>query len=380
MNLPHFAPRMLALALLATGVPGITLAFNPAPAPTPAPAPAPAPSPTPTPAPQPTPIPPSTACLAAPIGFAAQVDGTTGGAGGSVVTVRTGNELANALANHQSAWRRNSAHRTVIRINGTINAGNSPVNRFDIKDTANLSLIGVGTRGVLDGRGIMIRGASNIIIRNLTIRHVRDGSGDGIDLDGSRPVRNVWIDHNTFYNRLDVDKNYYDGLVDGKNDVSLVTLSYNVFRDSWKTSLWGHSDSSNYDRRVTFAYNQFSNVNSRTPLLRFGQTHIYNNYFNRILDSGINTRMGNRVRIENNVFENSRNPIVSCYSPQRGFWDARNNQFNNVNWQGGGDCLVAGPGAGSAVSYNPPYRYSMLSTGAVKAHVTANAGVGRCSL
>ena len=294
--------------------------------------------------------------------------------------MRTGRELSTALANHEAAWRRDNRQRTLIRIDGTINASNSSVSRFDIKDTANLSLIGAGTRGVLDGRGIMIRGSNNIVIRNLTIRYVRDGSGDGIELDGSRPVRNVWIDHNTFYNRLDVDKDYYDGLVDGKADVSLVTLSYNVFRDSWKTSLWGHSDSSNNDRRVTFAFNQFSNVNSRTPLLRFGQTHIYNNSFNRILDSGINTRMGNRVRIENNVFENSRNPILSCYSSQIGFWDTRNNQFSNVNWQAGGDCLLAGPQDNTALSYTPPYSYSLMPTTQVKAHVQANAGAGHCDL
>jgi pectate lyase len=355
-------PLAFCIALL-LGLPSAALATNPAPTPAP------------------TPPPPTTsACLGSPIGFAAQGGGTTGGAGGTVVTVRTGAQLATAIANHEAAWKSNNRQRTVIRIDGTINASNSPVNRFDIKDTANLSLIGVGNRGLLDGRGIMVRGASNIIIRNLTIRYVRDGSGDGIELDGTRPIRNVWIDHNTFYNRLNVDKDFYDGLVDGKGDVSLVTLSYNQFRDSWKTSLWGHSDSSNNDRRVTFAFNHFDNVNSRTPLLRFGQTHIYNNYFNRILDSGVNTRMGNRVRLDNNVFENSRNPIMSCYSSQPGNWDARGNQFNNVTWQSGDGCRLAGPNVGSTVSYTPPYSYSLMPANQVKAHVTQNAGAGRCAL
>ena len=338
----------------------------------------PGPSPTP---PDPVPPPGDSACLSAPIGFAAQNGGTTGGAGGSVVTVRTGHELNSALAAHQSSWKSNNGHRTVIRIDGTINAGNSPVSRFDIKDTGNLSLIGSG-RGVLDGRGILIRGSSNIIVRNLTIRYVRDGSGDGIDIDGTRPVRNVWIDHNTFHNRLNVDKDYYDGLVDGKLDTSYVTLSYNIFRDSHKTSLWGHSDneSGSADRRITFAFNQFSNITSRAPLLRFGQTHIYNNYYNQVSDTGINTRMGNRVRIENNLFENSKNPIVSCYSRQLGFWDARNNQMNNVRWEGASDCAVANSGNTATITYNPPYSYQLLPVEQVKAHVTANAGAGRCAL
>lgn len=367
MNITPYRTRYLcSLALLFCLSPAHAL--NPSPSPTP-------------PDPAPDPEPGSNACLSSPIGFAAQNGGTTGGNGGAVVTVRTGQELANALARHESSWKGNNNHRTVIRIDGTINAGNSPVTRFDIKDTGNLSLIGSG-RGVLDGRGILIRGSHNIIVRNLTIRYVRDGSGDGIDIDGTRPVRNVWIDHNTFHNRLNVDKDYYDGLVDGKLDTSYVTLSYNVFRDSHKTSLWGHSDneSGNADRRITFAFNQFSNTTSRTPLLRFGQTHIYNNHFTQVSDTGINTRMGNRVRIENNVFENSKNPIVSCYSRQLGFWDARNNQMNNVRWQGSSDCALANSGNTATITYNPPYSYQLMPVEQVKAHVSAHAGAGRCPL
>lgn len=322
----------------------------------------------------------SSSCLSSPMGFASLGGGTSGGAGGQVVTVTNGQELQNAIDAHEDAWKQNSNHRTVIRVNGTVNAGNSSVSRFDIKDMDNLSIIGVGNNGVLDGRGILLRGANNIIIRNLTIRYVRDGSGDGIEIDGDRPIRNVWIDHNTFYNTLDVDKDYYDGLIDGKNDIDNITISYNVLRDSWKTSLWGQNDSNDYDRRITFAYNRIENVNSRVPLLRFGQTHIYNNYYNNIVSTGINTRMGNRVLIENNVFENSKNPIVSCYSSDIGYWDTRGNSFNNINWESSGDCVIAGPNVGSTVNYNPPYSYSSMPASQVKSYVLANAGAGQCEL
>lgn len=321
----------------------------------------------------------TSACLSNPMGFASLGSGTTGGAGGEVITVRTGTEFSAALKAHEDAWKNDNSHRTIIRIDGTINAGNSSVSRFDLKDADNVSIIGVGNRGVLDGRGILLRGASNVIIRNLTIRYVRDGSGDGIELDGTRPIRNVWIDHNTFYNSLAVDKDYYDGLIDGKNDIDNITISYNIMRDSWKTSLWGQSDSNDFDRRITFAYNHIEDVNSRVPLLRFGQTHIYNNYYNNIIDTGINTRMGNRVLIENNVFENSKNPIVSCYSSQIGYWDTRDNIFNNVNWQNANDCVVAGPNVGSTVTYTPPYSAQVMPASQVKQHVLSNAGAGRCN-
>src|SRR5690606_11153809 len=77
------------------------------------------PGPAPTPPPDPAPPPGDNACLSAPIGFAAQNGGTTGGAGGSVVTVRTGHELNSALAAHLSSWKSDNNHRTVIRIDGT---------------------------------------------------------------------------------------------------------------------------------------------------------------------------------------------------------------------------------------------------------------------
>lgn len=67
--------------------------------------------------------------------------------------------------------------------------------------------------------------------------------------------------------------------------------------------LMGSSDSDNYNRTITFHHNWFENLNSRVPSFRFGEGHIYNNYFNKIIDSGINSRMGARIKIENNLLK-----------------------------------------------------------------------------
>lgn len=38
-------------------------------------------------------------------------------------------------------------------------------------------------------------------------------------------------------------------------------------------------------------------------------SHIYSNHFDQITDSGIDSRVGAQTLVENNVFENVKNPI-----------------------------------------------------------------------
>jgi len=43
----------------------------------------------------------------------------------------------------------------------------------------------------------------------------------------------------------------------------------------------GSSDTDNFDRKVTFHHNWYRNIKSRLPLNRFGNAHVYNNYYNQ---------------------------------------------------------------------------------------------------
>jgi pectate lyase len=333
------------------------------------------PTPTPTPTPTPPPSAGVTSCSASPQGYASLDGGTTGGAGANAVTVTatTGTQIQAALAN------RDLNRPLTIRVNGTITPANSGgVTKFDIKDMNNVSIIGVGNNALFDGIGIKVFRANNVIIRNLKIRYVNTGDKDAITLEG--PASNIWIDHNEIYNRLNVDKDFYDELISGKKDVDKVTISYNYLHDSWKTSLWGNNDSDNFNRRITFHHNYWQRVNSRLPLFRFGQGHIYNNYYTEVQESGINSRMGAVIRIENNVFENTTNPIVSFYSSALGYWDTRGNQFTNTSWEAmPAEGVIAGPNVQPNAVLNLPYRFNLLPTNQVKAHVIANAGANKCS-
>ncbi|MBP1914247.1 pectate lyase [Lederbergia galactosidilyticus] len=297
------------------------------------------------------------------MGFATLNGGTTGGEGENAVTVtvNTGTDLQNAIKN------KDPNKPLKIYVNGKITQGNSAgLSKIDIKDVNDISIYGSGTKGELEGIGIKIWRANNIIIRNLKIHHVNIGDKDAISIEG--PARNVWIDHNELYNTLNADKDYYDGLIDVKKDAAYITVSWNHIHDSWKTSLIGSSDSDDYDRRITYHHNYWSNVNSRLPLFRFGQGHLFNNYYDNIIDTGINSRMGATLKIENNHFENSKDPIVSLYSKEIGYWDVSNNMFTNST----GNMPIT-----STVTYNPPYQYTLTPVGEVKVLVRQNAGVGK---
>jgi pectate lyase len=240
------------------------------------------------------------------------------------------------------------------------------LSKIDVKDVSNVSIVGVGTSGELNGIGIKITRASNIIIRNLKIHHVNTGDKDAISIEG--PANNIWVDHNELYNSLNVDKDYYDGLFDVKGNAEYITFSYNYVHDSWKTMLVGSSDSDNYDRKITYHHNRFENVNSRLPSYRYGQGHVFNNYYYNVLDSGVNSRMGARLRIEHNHFEQADDPIVTRDSSQPGYWHVVNNLFVN--------CTGNQPTT-STTSYTPPYSYTLDPVNNVKSIVLQNAGVGK---
>lgn len=164
-----------------------------------------------------------------------------------------------------------------------------------------------------------------------------------------------------------VDKDHYDGLFDVKRDAEYITFSWNYVHDSWKTMLVGSSDSDEYNRTITYHHNWIQNVNSRTPSYRYGHGHIFNNYYQDVVSSGINSRMGAQLRIENNHFENVNDPIVYLYSDEPGYWDVSNNMFVN--------CTGSQP-TSSTTSYTPPYNYSLDPVEDVKSLVMQYAGVG----
>ncbi len=312
-------------------------------------------------------------------GFATQTTGTSGGKEGPVVSVSTGTELQNAINAHQK-----SSEPLIILIDGTINLENSPgLEKIDVKDVSDLSIIGSVNGADFDGIGLKLRRASNIIIRNISVHHVTSGEKDCIGIEG--PADHIWIDHCELYNEFgDVDgdgdldsndKDFYDGLLDVKADAEYITYSWNYLHSSWKTSLVGSSESDNYDRKLSIHHNYYDDCYSRLPLFRGKTGHIFNCYYSNIESTAINSRLNSCIRIEKNYFENVNNPWVSAYSDVLGGVELIDNYLVNSPFDYSSSDTFE-PYACEAVI---PYEYAEVLNSAmdVKYLVKEYAGVGK---
>ncbi|KAF6802282.1 pectate lyase [Colletotrichum sojae] len=284
------------------------------------------------------------------IGYASTNGGTTGGKGGSTTTVST---LAQFTKAAESSGKLN------IVVKGSI-SGNVKVRVASDKTI-------VGQKGSkITGAGLYVKGVKNVILRNLAISKVKESYGDAIGIEAST---NVWVDHCDVSSDLNSGKDYYDGLIDITKGADFITVSNTYLHDHWKTSLVGHTDSQTSDKgklRVTYANNHWNNVNSRNPSVRFGTVHVYNNYYNKIGSTGVNTRMGAQVRVESSVFENSsKKVILTADSKQDGYATV-----SDMSYGGGENTAPKGDFGSSKI----PYSYSLFGKGNVKSKVVGTAG------
>ncbi|WP_329110645.1 pectate lyase [Micromonospora sp. NBC_01699] len=329
------------------------------------------------------PVPRASAAAGSATGYATQNGGTTGGAGGQTVRASTGTAIHTALCGRAS-----SSTPIVIEVEGTINHGNTgkvsggscntAAGVIELKQISNVTIIGVGGGAVFDQLGIHIREASNIIIRNVTVRNVKksgsptSNGGDAISMESD--VRNVWVDHTTLL-ASGGESEGFDGLFDMKDNTQYVTLSYSILRDSGRGGLIGSSESDRSNGFVTFHHNLYENIDSRTPLLRGGISHIYNNSYVSLNESGINSRAGARAKVENNHFRNSKDVLGTFYTSEAGYWQVSGNIFDNVTWSApGGDINPAGPDPQSNTTVGIPYSYSLDGASCVPDIVRQTAG------
>ncbi len=213
-----------------------------------------------------------------------------------------------------------------------------------IKVSSNKTLLGIGANAHLQGIELQINGARNVIVKNMKINHVV--AGDAIEITGQS--QNVWIDHCELYSDRDHGEDYYDGLLDIKNESSFITISWCMFHDHEKTSLISSGDQAVADSviRVTFHHNYFFNCTSRLPSIRFGKSHIFNNYY-RDCDTAINSRMGACVRVEKNYFDSVRIAVMMEFSPEKGSVELIDNYFGNSGYSETPTCTL-----------NVPYEYN----------------------
>ena len=329
---------------------------------------------------------PASAQTGSATGYAALNGGTTGGAGGQVVRATTGTEIHQALCQRPS-----TSTPIIIQVEGTINHGNTSKvsgpgcdtasDKIELKKISNVTIVGVVNGALVDQIGIHIRESRNIIIQNVHIRNVKksgsptSNGGDAIGME--KDVRNVWVDHVTL-EASGGESEGYDGLFDLKDNTQYVTLSYSILRNSGRGGLIGSSESDLSNGYITFHHNLYENIDSRTPLLRGGVAHMYNNHYVRLNNSGINSRAGARAKVENNYFQNSKDVLGTFYTNERGYWEVRGNIFDNVTWSSqGNENYPAGPNPQSTTSVSIPYSYRLDDAGCVPQIVSQTAGANK---
>ncbi|WP_189321437.1 pectate lyase family protein [Streptomyces flaveus] len=278
---------------------------------------------------------------AGPIGFGA---GTTGGAGGSTVTVSNASAFTEAVQGSGAA---------IVKVDGTISLSGMT------KVAGNKTIVGVGTNGKITGGGLNVSKVNNVIIQNLAF------SGSGDDAINVEYAEKVWIDHNDI-------SGAGDGGVDIKRASNNITVSWNRSHDQDKNMLLGHSDDNGSEDsgklKVTYDHNWFDGTGQRNPRVRFGNpVHVLNNYFSDIGSYGVASTEGAGVLVEGNYFENTEDPFhLGEGDSGPGTLVAKDNHF-----VGSGE----GQAGGSVASI--PYDYTADAASGVKAAVMAGAGVGK---
>ena len=234
-------------------------------------------------------------------------NGTTGGAGGKVVTVTTEADLKK-YAQAKEPY--------IIRVKGEIRVTEkkNPKTRYDFLTTKEIhiasdkTIIGVGKSGHIVGGGFFIGpGTHNVILRNLTIRDsflAGDWAGVRNDFDGLQMdnAHHIWVDHCHF-------RRHGDGCLDNREGTTYLTVSWSIFSDHNKT--FGCGWDSKVTAHITLHHTWFRNTACRAPgagqVLR---AHYYNNYLQNI---GVHSHLvliGTNMVIQNSLFERVANPIL----------------------------------------------------------------------
>ncbi len=251
-----------------------------------------------------------------PLGWASLNGGTSGGEGGDTIIVSDRGQLLKSLSVKKPA---------VILIRDTIELLGGEMLSVQ---ASNISIIGSGRNAMIRNGGLMIMG-SNIIIRDLSIGDsYQDGHWDGKGDPGTDCLtlygKNIWVDHCHLFRS-------FDGLLDitgmSGTAADFITVSWTRFSNHNKVMLVGSNDRQTYARghfRVTVhhcwfdglsefydaADHEYYRLNQRLPRVRFGDVHVFNNYYEQVESYCIAARLESDVVAEYNYFRNLEDPHI----------------------------------------------------------------------
>ncbi|KAF2644004.1 pectin lyase A precursor [Massarina eburnea CBS 473.64] len=274
--------------------------------------------------------------------------------------------------------------------NGNAGTGSTSISvTYDTAGTSgivmgsNKSLIGVGSKGVIRGKGLRIaNGAKNIIIQNIHITELNPQyiwGGDAIAVDGADQV---WIDHCKFSL---IGRQMF---VAGTGASNRVTLSYNEFdgatswsatcdnRHYWAIYLTGSSD------LITMKGNYVHHTSGRSPKIGGNSlVHAVNNYFYSNSGHAFDNGAGGMVVAEGNVFQNVDTPLLENLGSFFGSPSTSANSVCSTNM--GHTCQVntfgsSGTLGGTDTSFLTNFSGKTVATAsAASSSISSSAGVGK---
>lgn len=260
-------------------------------------------------------------------------DGVTTTSGGGNAAPQRPTSAAELIALASDAQPR------VIEIKGTFDVPS-------LKVSSNKTLIGIGKDATLRG-GVSVRGKDDAMVSNVILRNLRvDGATTQVDADAVQLyfAHHVWIDHCEIWDGP-------DGNLDMTHAVNWVTVSWTKVRytpnyrkpegetsDHRFASLIGHSDNNAKEDegrlKISFHHNYWAeSVIERMPRVRFGQVHVFNNYFAaRGNNYCVRAGRGAHLLIEGNHFDGVNDPHVfnSPEDEATAHITARDNAYENA--------------------------------------------------
>lgn len=170
-----------------------------------------------------------------------------------------------------------------------------------------ITIEGIGDDATTSGFGFLVRNSKSVEFRNFSNMLCMD---DCISIDSDNS--NIWV-HNMdfFYGSTggDSDQAKGDGTVDIKGDSKYITVAYNHFWDSGKSSLCGMTSETG-PNWITYHHNWFDHSDSRHPRIRTMSVHIWNNYYDGVAKYGVGAAKKSNAFVESNYFRGTKYPML----------------------------------------------------------------------
>lgn len=290
-----------------------------------------------------------------PEGWASQSGGTSGGTGGTEITISNMSQLQSEA--------KSSGKKIIIISKGTYTG--------KLSVASNKTIIGKEP-GVLIRGSVEVSGSNNVILRNFAIQGDKCNSYEeckgGADAMGIlNNAHHVWLDH------LDISDGQ-DGNCDITKGADFVTVTWCKFWYSYAkehrfSNLISSADNVEGDKgklNITYAYCWWADrVDQRQPRGRSGKVHVINNlYTSKDASYACGPGVEIQMLIENNVFNSSGSAIeIFDGSPAPAFKSTGNiGSAKNISLSQGS-------------VFTPPYTLSLkMNASDVESKVKSSAG------